>query len=512
MYLWRLVKVDAWLAARGWEPIQLAGPEVIELYLADLDACRTSPVAPASRRVLCNAVRTWIRYARQIGLLAPIPVLPEGRRKIIFLRGLLGRKGLSAIFTRKATVIRYRALPLGALLDGFVEALFQEGYRCHAIQVILISFRGFAEFLAARGAEPERLADASFISDYISLRSQKAFQDKPQKRPGALECRIRHSAKLVVAYARRMGLLPLAPPARQNLPGWVNVYLDYLAEHRGLKPCTLAAYRGVLRQLSEFLGESGGSKVELEWETLEDFICQLGRKFQRRTLYSAMAALRGLLRFRFMIGEDSEDRSGWLDFPTVYREENLPHFLSEIQLQEALRSVDRSRPAGQRDWAVLLLLSTYGFRPGEVARLRLAELDFERGRLLVRRLKGGKEQWVPMTPPIREALLEYQKVRPKTEIPELFLTLNAPLRKFCSGGTLAGTCVYKYLQRVPGLQTHGAYALRHTVARRLRRQGATVAEVRSLLGHVQDADTTARYLRIALEELREVAGGYADLL
>jgi len=71
--------------------------------------------------------------------------------------------------------------------------------------------------------------------------------------------------------------------------------------------------------------------------------------------------------------------------------------------------------------------------------------------------------------------------------------------------------VRKYPAKDDGLTNRGAHVLRHTVARQMREQGASVGAIRNVLGH-QDSDTTFSYLRLALEELREVAANYADLL
>lgn len=112
---------------------------------------------------------------------------------------------------------------------------------------------------------------------------------------------------------------------------------------------------------------------------------------------------------------------------------------------------------------------------------------------------------------VEEALREYLAVRPQVSCEEVFVTFRAPHRPIQAGSSLAGSSVRKYLLPVVGPPGRGAHALRHTLARRLRQDGVPLGLMCKILGH-RSSNSTGRYLRIALEELREVAANYADFL
>src|SRR5258708_36505576 len=63
--------------------------------------------------------------------------------------------------------------------------------------------------------------------------------------------------------------------------------------------------------------------------------------------------------------------------PTVAsgRPSDLPSFLEPKQVEQLLRSADRTRPCGRRDYAILLLLARLGLRVDEVRGLTLDDIN-----------------------------------------------------------------------------------------------------------------------------------------
>lgn len=422
-------------------------------------------------------------------------------------------RGLDGLFRRPRDRARHRALPFGGWVDDFVEARRAEGYSEHTLRNHMTWLGGLGRELARRGLGPEAVADPKVLEGHVA-RWRRRFRRRHGRGPKASSERaLRQAVGCLVGWAREAGHLPSGP--RERWPVRVEEYLAFCREHQGLAEGTVAGRGRVLGELAGFLGERGwacGGGVPLE--LLDGFVARLGRRLGRTSLHSAVGAVRGFLGWLFLVGEEPEDRSRWLEPPRTYREMRLPRYLTEAQLQEAPGRIDRATATGRRDWAVWMLLSVYGLRPGEVAALRLGDLDFEARRLRVRRLEGGPEQVLPMLEAVEEALRDYlERGRPRPERgpEEVILTHRAPLRGFASGGRLATACVSRYLEGVEGVPERGGYVLRHTAARRLRQAGAPVTVIRRLPGH-RSSDSTGRYLRIATEELREVAANYAELL
>ena len=75
-------------------------------------------------------------------------------------------------------------------------------------------------------------------------------------------------------------------------------------------------------------------------------------------------------------------------------------------MEKVLRSCDRRRKVGRRDYAVLLLLARLGLRAGEVARLTLDDIDWRAGELVIRG-KGARIDKMPLLQDVGEALTDY---------------------------------------------------------------------------------------------------------
>ena len=96
--------------------------------------------------------------------------------------------------------------------------------------------------------------------------------------------------------------------------------------------------------------------------------------------------------------------------------------------------VETDRPRDIRDRAILLLLAVYGMRSGEVAALRLDQIDWAGRTLRLFRLKRRQPQIYPLLPSAAEALARYiDTVRPPSSCPEVFLCMQAPRRPLKAG-------------------------------------------------------------------------------
>ena len=473
-YLSRLRKLAGWLEAGGLEPLQLAAPGVLERYLEELEDSRQVPLGAASRHQIGGSVACWLRYAREAGMLAPEPpVDPETR-----------------------------PLRTRAWLEPFAQHLRLAGHRRNHVRTHLMVLARTGDSLAAQGLQPADLARPDVL--------QACLQDCEARHGRNVRKQLHSAICHWLAYARGIGLVP--PPPVIAAPRLIEDYLRFAREHRGLSLSSLGQSRTVLLGLAEFLARHGvASLVGIPLDLVEQHLTEAGRGRSRTSMASLGAAVRGFLRWLFVIGEEPEDRSRWLEGPQLYREMRLPRHLDDQQLQQTLGLIDRATRIGKRDWLVFVLISGYGLRIGEVARLQLEDLDWQAHRLRVRRSKTQSETFFPTTAALEEAWVAYLEVRPATLHRELFVTWQAPVRPYASGGSLATLAVTRYLRQVPGAPSRGAHVLRHTLARRLRQSGEPLTVIRRILGH-QHSTSTGRYLRIATDELREVAANYSELL
>jgi integrase len=190
--------------------------------------------------------------------------------------------------------------------------------------------------------------------------------------------------------------------------------------------------------------------------------------------------------------------------PRVYQEERLPLGPSWPDVQRLLASTETDRKGDIRDRPILLLLAVYGMRVGEVQRIRIEDVDWQRGTLTIPHTKQRRARMCPLIPSLSNAIIRYlREVRLKTSYRELFLRLNAPHRPFRHGG-LYGIVAYRMKRLNIQAPSIGPHSLRHACATHLLAQGLTLTEVGGHLGH-STVDATRIYAKVDMAGLREVA-------
>lgn len=166
-----------------------------------------------------------------------------------------------------------------------------------------------------------------------------------------------------------------------------------------------------------------------------------------------------------------------------------------------LKSCDRRTTFGRRDFAVLVLLIRLGLRSGEVAGLRLDDIDWREGELLIRG-KGPKHERLPLPADVGEAIVAWlRRGRPRCSAREVFTRIRAPHQGLSPGGVSAvvrGAC------KRAGVPEVGAHRLRHSAATAMLRAGAGLVEIGQVLRH-RSLLTTAVYAKVDRSLLQELA-------
>jgi site-specific recombinase XerD len=179
----------------------------------------------------------------------------------------------------------------------------------------------------------------------------------------------------------------------------------------------------------------------------------------------------------------------------------LPRGLARGQVAALLASCDRRRATGRRDYAILVLLARLGLRAAEIAALRLDDIDWRAGEIVVRG-KGRTEERLPLPCDVGEAIAAYlRRDRPRRPEREVFLRASAPLRGLAPEGVSE---VVRAASERAGLGSFGAHRLRHTAGTEMLRAGASLPEVAQVLRH-RSVATTAIYAKVDHLALRELA-------
>lgn len=193
-----------------------------------------------------------------------------------------------------------------------------------------------------------------------------------------------------------------------------------------------------------------------------------------------VTALRSLLRYLHVAGITPVGLGTAV--PTVVGRKlaGLPKALPADQVAALLASCNPNTEVGQRDTAILTVLSRLGLRIGEVAGLLLEDIDWRNGELAVTG-KGQRTERLPLPADVGQAVVSYLTGwRPKASAREVFLCVCAPHRGMSRN---AVTNVVARAARRAGLGVMHAHRLRHSAATAMLGAGASLAEIGQVLRH-----------------------------
>jgi integrase len=148
--------------------------------------------------------------------------------------------------------------------------------------------------------------------------------------------------------------------------------------------------------------------AELSPAVLSAFIAKRsGARLAKTTVRSGCGVLRVFLRYAHRQGPVATELSRAVEWAPAYRLADIPRSISWAEAGLVLGSVDRRTACGKRDYAILLLLVTYGLRAREVAALTLDDIDWKRDRLAIPGRKAGHSTAFPLSAVVGEALVDY---------------------------------------------------------------------------------------------------------
>ncbi len=281
-------------------------------------------------------------------------------------------------------------------------------------------------------------------------------------------------------------------------------YVTWMRDERGLSPVTISVRRRRIENFLRWCGKTDRDFSSLRPEDLDAYFATFADQWSRRSAATMAEGLRTFLRYAASNGSCRRGLSETIQIPRWYKLESLPYALTWEDVRRLLAMSSASSSAqGIRDHAILMLLAIYGLRRGEIATLRLDQIDWRQRRMSIHRLKRRQPQVYPLQRSVAEALSRYiESVRPTVPYPQIFITLHAPRRP------ITGGAIYHIVSerlRSLGIEAahFGPHALRHSCAAKLLASKMTLKEIGDHLGHRSTAATMI-YTKVDLDALREV--------
>jgi site-specific recombinase XerD len=415
---------------------------------------------------------------------------------------------LEQYFVRPATVDRIRDSWIGDSIEQYVVWLHEQDYARRSVHQRVPRLLDFGDFAHAQGATVlDELPE--YVEPYLT-----AWLKAHNKLTAADEIR---------SCAARSIRGPIYQFLRVILPGYqggirghglprpfhicVPEFFSYLVDERGLSSQTLIQYDCHLRCFEDYLDAIGINALsDLSPTILSSYVTHRSQSLAKRSIQRFCSILKIFLQYLHREGISQHDLSAWIELPRQYRHSDIPRSITWDEVAHLLESVDRRSPVGKRDYAVLLMLVTYGLRAREIAAMRLDHIDWRYERLYVPERKAGHSTAFPLSPIVGKAVIDYlQSGRPTSSDRILFLRCMAPYTAVTHG---AVSQIAKRAIRKAGIKVlhPGSHTLRHTCVQRMVDAHISLKTIGDYMGH-RTSVATEVYAKIDIEALREVAMG-----
>ncbi|MBI5153704.1 tyrosine recombinase XerC [Candidatus Poribacteria bacterium] len=281
----------------------------------------------------------------------------------------------------------------------------------------------------------------------------------------------------------------------------IDRFLEHVRVEKGLAERSVRAYESDLLHWRVFLEEGRGepARIEcLEPLDLKDYVAHLrdDRGLKPRSISRVMSTLRVFFEHFERTGVISKNPARGLHNPKIPRK--LPVYLVGDEVRRLLQVPDQADKSGIRDHAILLTFLMTGMRLSELVGLDRRAFDFGAGAIRVLG-KGSKERLIPLHPAVAAALARHMDGMGHSPTRDEPVFQDAKGRRMTARmvGWVVRTCVQR-----AGLPVRVTpHKLRHTFATQLLHKGASLLEIKELLGH-SHISTTSIYTHTNVERLR----------
>lgn len=378
----------------------------------------------------------------------------------------------------------------------------------------------FVSFLCEQGYTKSTMRRKQLLVDklrqWCSLQSLKVEELNKQKMDQFIKSQgmklvtrrgDRATLRLFLQHLKNLGIIPSSSERTKAclLDRIEQNFVQYLSYERGLSQLTLVRYSSMARCfLAEHFGQNTIQMESLKAADVTRFMLGYVPTVKRSTARLMATCLRTFFRYLYVDGIIKINLSGFVPTVADWRMSDIPKFLKPEEVKLLLEHCDQRNKTGQRDYAILLLLARLGLRAGEIAKMKLDDINWESGELLIRG-KGLHTDRFPLPHDVGNAMATYlQQGRPSCSTRLVFVRNKAPYHGFSSSVAVCNL-VQRALLRAGLHPTHkGAHLLRHSLATQMLGQGASLVEIGEVLRH-RSVQTTEIYAKVDMMALQSLA-------
>lgn len=396
--------------------------------------------------------------------------------------------------------LKYYTAPFYHERLSHLKSLEQKGYNKRSITVYAEYHLKIIEFLHL--TRMSDLLDARYSTEELT-KAALHFSGAGNKSS--------HNSKYIwfravsISWFKHLGLIT-DTEKYYNGADIVEKYCNWCIDGKGLANGTVVQIRMELRRFYEFINRQHLYLNEVSMEDLDNYQkTYFEDGFVRKTIVGKISILKMFFEYAFVQGLMTKDLSIGLLSPKIYIDENLPVSPGKDDIVQIVNFYNGSSPIEIRNKTIILLFVEYGVRRGEIANLKLHDIDWDKGTIVLNRMKGQKSQILRLKANVGNMIVKYltEARNNNTGYRNLFLCVKAPYTPLTPQGIYHIVADIFKSQHIK-LKHIGPHALRKAFATELVNSGSTFKDVADMLGHRQ-LDTTRIYAKVDFVNLRKVS-------
>ena len=310
----------------------------------------------------------------------------------------------------------------------------------------------------------------------------------------------------LIKYLKHAGIIDDLCKNQPAYSSYLKEYLEWLKEHKDSSDKTIRDRKAYLQIFLNWLKtQKNINKIsDLSHDTVEKFIINYFKNHSKNVRRLMQAALRTFFRFCYSVGYIKINLAGSVPTIKSYKLSSVPQGIEEKDIKKVLSKIDRNTDIGRRDYAIIMLLATYGVRGGQVRKLCLEDIDWKQNQIYFKPMKNGKRIIAPLTEDVGLSLLDYlQHSRPPTHHKEVFIISFAPYHPIYAPSIIS-TFIKKRMEEAGvKISPCGSHTFRHGFATSMLKKGHSLKIIADMIGH-RSIHSTFIYTKVDFQALKQV--------
>ena len=286
-------------------------------------------------------------------------------------------------------------------------------------------------------------------------------------------------------------------PSIQPPPEFTCDLDEYLQKCKadGNKSGTLQLKRRACVMFLDFLKKEGCTKLS---QLNSGMVLRSLLVFSNKDLY---AEIRKFLRFLSDKCVTEMDLSGIV--PHFRKPKPLPTTYTPEEITRIEAAADTGTDTGKRNIAIIRLATRMGLRSGDIAKLKLTEIDFRTGYINIIQEKTGTPLSLQMPSAVSDALAAHIENDKRSSIDGyVFHQMSAPYERISTSIIRHAVDESFIAAQVDTVgKKHGPHTFRFSLASSMVNDGISYEVVRKILGH-SDPNVIKRYAKADIDNLR----------